>query len=530
MQTMRRFLVTAAAAATLALPAAAQASPGDLDGTFSVDGLATGAQPAPAGGVAVAPDGSVVVAGETGEGAGFAVLRYTATGEPSWTRSLPGTGSAIEAEPGGTLLAGGSEEPAGNFTLARLRGADGGLEPSFGDAGVARTSFGSGDARLTDVAVGADGTIAAAGIVAGAGGDRIGVARYASDGEPLPGFASAGTWEAPEGGGFGTDVSVAVLADGSTLVAGAGPAPDGSGIGDVLVLKLTPTGDLASDFGGTGWMTIDVDGRDDARSLAVQADGRILVGFNACAFGLHTSCDPSVAALTPDGELDPAFGDGGIVVGAPGFEVADGGAGRVLVAGTTAPLEHFARDFALARLRADGSLDPAFASGSAAAVDFGLTTDIATSLAVGPDGRPAVAGQVRDVGHGVARFAVAGGPPDADADGRLDAEDRCPRRFSRHETGCPQVERKLKLRKRGRRLVARVRSDLSPCTSGRQVRLLRKRGKRWRVVARRRTNENGSVKLARKPRAGRYRAVVGASVAPELARCSKARSKPVRVR
>lgn len=530
---MRRLFAMAALAA-LAVPAAAHAAPGDLDGSFAGDGLQENQEFGAAQAIAAGSDGSVVFGAVDHSRSGFALHRYSSSGGPTWTTPLLGPVTAIERVPGG-FVAGGSNGQAVDFVLTRVAGADGRPDPSFGGPGsppgTVVTPFNPDEGRLTDLSVAGDGSIAAAGIGERPDGGHVAVVRYRSDGSLDPGFNGGSPWTLAAGGGFGTEVSVLALDDGSTVLAGAGPAPDGSGTGDALVLKLDPTGNLDTGFSDDGWITIDVAGRDDARSLALQPDGSIVVGFEACAFGLHTSCDPAVARLTPDGALDPSFGAGGVVVDVAGFEVAHGGGGgRMLVAGSTQKQPFFQRDFALARLLPNGSPDPAFRGGAAATADFGLTEDIALALDVGPDGRPVVAGGVGSDGHGIARFVVADGPPDADADGRLDNADRCPRRFSRHKTGCPKVARKLKLRKAKGRLEVRLKADLGPCIARQRVKLLRLKGKRARVVVRARTSRKGKAKVKARLKRGRYRATAKQKLVPELARCAKARSRVVRAR
>ena len=244
--------------------------------------------------------------------------------------------------------------------------------------------------------------------------------------------------------------AVAGLPDGSVVLAGAGPGPDGSGRGDLLLAKLEPDGDLDPGFGGgDGWITIDVANRDDASSLALAPDGAILVGIQACAFGLHTSCSSAVARLTAAGTPDPAFGGGGVVTPVPGSEVAVAPDGSAYVAGGSPVREHFQGDFTLARLTPAGTLDAALSGDGIATADFGLTHDFAFDVGLGPDG-PVLAGAA-GAGYGVARFELEAGPADADADGVEDADDRCPQRFAGNSSGCPRIDRTAKVRPARRR-------------------------------------------------------------------------------
>src|SRR5215204_2144698 len=84
---MNRFLLTGMTAAALLVPASgALAAPGDLDTTFSADGLVTADLGGPARGVdaAVQPDGSVVALAQRdiGPTSSFEVVRFNRDGTP----------------------------------------------------------------------------------------------------------------------------------------------------------------------------------------------------------------------------------------------------------------------------------------------------------------------------------------------------------------------------------------------------------------------------------------------------------------
>ncbi len=107
------------------------------------------------------------------------------------------------------------------------------------------------------------------------------------------------------------------------------------------------------------------------------------------------------AAAAPQGELDESFGQHGRLLDplrhgagdhSVGWAIAQSPAdGKILVAGhALAPDLAFA--FMVVRLNPDGSPDPAFGTNGAAKIDFDVSEDIATALAVLPDGRILVAG------------------------------------------------------------------------------------------------------------------------------------------
>ena len=145
-----------------------------------------------------------------------------------------------------------------------------------------------------------------------------------------------------------------------------------------------------------------------------------LAGLTACLLFAR----PGLAA---DGDLDPTFGTGGKVV--TNFDTPDANAntialqpdGKIVAAGwlftPTGSL-----DFAVARYRPDGSLDPTFDFDGRVRTDFFGAEDVAEAVAIQPDGKILAAGLVRAGLHvffGVARYTADGGlDPTFDGDGR----------------------------------------------------------------------------------------------------------------
>src|SRR4051794_17715847 len=143
----------------------------------------------------------------------------------------------------------------------------------------------------------------------------------------------------------------------------------------------TVRGQLARD----GVETIDLGGDDGAWALALQPDGKILVGG-----GTSVARERSrwvLLRLGVDGQLDPGFGRGGLLAGPLGERYQPGKAirqiavmpdGRIVFPATDG------EDVAVARYRADGSIDPSFGEGDGLSVvsrvDRGCMTP--TGLAV----------------------------------------------------------------------------------------------------------------------------------------------------
>jgi uncharacterized delta-60 repeat protein len=128
------------------------------------------------------------------------------------------------------------------------------------------------------------------------------------------------------------------------------------------------------------------------------------------------ACLAAATAGAAPGTLDPTFADDGLLFLDSGAQsdringvLADGlgayatGALAVVTAGSA--------DLVLLKLRADGTLDPAFGNGGVAAIDGGSFSDSGAAIARQPDGRLLVAGRLNNGAYSdwaLARFNADG--------------------------------------------------------------------------------------------------------------------------
>ncbi len=202
--------------------------------------------------LALQPDGEIVVAGASWTEAGFdgiAVVRFAANGhvDPAfWTGGVataeftPGTdgggdrAGGVAIQPNGRIVvagdAGGPAEYTSSFGVARFL-ADGSLDPSFRGDGTARTNFTRWDDSPSDVAIQANGKIVVVGVAGYMWGSvpTFAIARYRSGGTLDPSFGDGGKVRTRVGGfqpGQQIDIvgswasAVALQADGRIVVAG----------------------------------------------------------------------------------------------------------------------------------------------------------------------------------------------------------------------------------------------------------------------------------------------------------------------
>ena len=113
-------------------------------------------------------------------------------------------------------------------------------------------------------------------------------------------------------------VAVAIAPGGQILVAGTnGDFGTSSTAGDFLLVRYTPDGILDSAFGNGGVVITDVARRQDIVSaMLVQPDGKVvLAGYDTIGFqGLAASAQHRARPLRRRRELDRSFGSDGIVL------------------------------------------------------------------------------------------------------------------------------------------------------------------------------------------------------------------------
>ncbi|MFD0373355.1 calcium-binding protein [Streptomyces sp. NPDC059071] len=347
---------------------------GGLDATFDGDGIATsdfGGGSHSANGVAVQPDGKIVVVGttefldEVGGCCFFSVARYNANGSldtgfgnAGLVRVMEFGGSADGADvallPDGRIVAAG-KGGGGGFALVRLNGTDGSLDDSLGGDGAVVAGFtpsspqdAGGIARR--LALQPDGKAVSIGYVGNTAFD-IGLARYNTDGTLDSTFSGDGMVTADFGGTeFGN--AVAIQPDDKIVAAGSG----GSG---VALLRYNADGTPDAGFGTAGRTSVAFPGDGGAaNAMALQTDGKIVVAGIADDPGSAEANDFGVARFTPNGTPDTGFGgDGFVVTGFGDYDEARGVLvqpdGKIVAAGYGAGFA-----FALARYQGGGTTPP----------------------------------------------------------------------------------------------------------------------------------------------------------------------------
>jgi len=203
-------------------------------------------------------------------------------------------------------------------------------------------------------------------------------AAIAADGDLDPTFGTGGfTLTGLTAAGFELPAKPIVQPDGKVLLCstvGTG-GPSGN---DMFIARFNADGSPDTSFDFDGQVTVDFAGRaDGCNALALQADGKIVaVGTSS---DTTPNADFAVARVNADGSLDPTFGAGSGTVLVPfdlgGNNGDTAGAvtmqpdGKILVAGW-AVVGSNTYDFAIVRLLPDGTRDTTFNSTGRVTVAF----------------------------------------------------------------------------------------------------------------------------------------------------------------
>jgi uncharacterized delta-60 repeat protein len=129
-----------------------------------------------------------------------------------------------------------------------------------------------------------------------------------------PTFGSGGIVNLPSTTDFSAS-AVVVQPDGKVVI--AGEILHGSGT-EISVQRLNRDGSLDTTFNKTGSVTIQADTSDHPDAVALQPDGKILVGGGATS--RNGAGEYLVTRLNPNGTLDPTFGSKGLWL-SPGGQV-----------------------------------------------------------------------------------------------------------------------------------------------------------------------------------------------------------------
>ncbi|HQQ64456.1 MAG TPA: thrombospondin type 3 repeat-containing protein, partial [Pseudomonadales bacterium] len=401
---LRRFLATSC----LLLSCGLHAAPGDFDTTFNTAGSGPNNT---VESVARQTDGKLVVGGWFTQVNGTArsgIARLNADGSLD-TAFNPGTGATegyvrtVSVQSTGKIFIGGDFFwVSGTMAPALARyNSDGSVDTAF--AGQVANSV----SIVYSSAVQTDDKILVGGVL------DLSINRLNSDGTADTAFNTAVGTGATKTGDTPYVNAIAVQGDGKILVGGNFTGFNGYTRNGIVRLLSTGAVDTTfnpgSGVGNTGMVN----------TMAVQADGKVLVGGNFTAFnGIARS---NLARLNADGSLDTTFGTGTLDNAIKTIAVQ--GDGKILIGGYFGSVGGTARN-TVARLNSDGTLDSTFVPPATF-----TNTNGTRQLLLQPDGQLVAAGSfsgnyLSATHYNVLRFSSF--IPDTDGDGVPDNIDAFP--------------------------------------------------------------------------------------------------------
>jgi uncharacterized delta-60 repeat protein len=288
---------------------------------------------------------------------------------------------AIQAD--GKIVVAGTKN--NDFSVERYN-TDGTLDSSFGDHGIVITDVDVYDSAYC-VAIQADGKILVAGYTGDSHDKDFAVVRYNTNGTLDSSFGELGIVTTDVGSAYDSAHSIAIQFDGKIVVAGQGSVPGSSY--DAAVIRYNTDGSLDTSFSGDGMVTTNFGGNDCAGSVAIQSDGKIVVAAKTLS-----GYDFAVARYNTDGSLDTSFSGDGILTTDfyGGSDVAQSIAiqadGKIVVVGEVSDAGR--SYFGVARYNDDGTLDTSFSRDGMVTADF---SGPAESVVIQSDGKIIVAGE-----------------------------------------------------------------------------------------------------------------------------------------
>ncbi len=312
-----------------------------------------------------------------------------------------GAGVAVQSDDKIVVAIAGASE----FVLARYTSA-GVLDMSFNGTGKVTTNPGGVVSTAQSVAIQSDGRIVVAGLASNGSNFDFAVVRYTSTGALDTTFNGTGFVITPIGSSHDEAYAVAVQNDGKIVVAGYSLATNAN----FAVVRYTSGGALDPGFNGTGIRTLNVSGDDVARAVAIQTDGNIVVVGYSDPRPIGPTDPParfSLARFTSagamNGTVSTPIGNGDFA-----HSVAIQCDGKIIVGGSA--LTENSQDIALVRYHPNLTLDTSFNLDGIVTTDVlgQFTDDAAYGVAVQADGKIVVGG-TSYYDFALLRYATNGG-------------------------------------------------------------------------------------------------------------------------
>lgn len=300
---------------------------------------------------------------------------------------------AVARQSDGKILVAGTWSD--NFIVSRFL-VDGTLDVSF-NGGWVKTGIENYPTICTGMALQDDGKIILMGICHRPGvGSTTVLMRFLPSGASDPAFNGVGRMEIASPGIDNSPAAISVQPNGQILLA-VNRIRQGSGMGQAVLLRYEADGASDPTFNnGAGSLTLPFPEKYAViTSMAVQKDARILLGGHA--FGGDTAASLVLARIMPGGTLDTSFNNRGYVAtdfygGSGARAVAVQEDGRIVVGGWSISAENGGQLLTLLRYLPNGNLDTSFNQSGVVIVNDASRQNDVTGIVIQPDGKVVVGG------------------------------------------------------------------------------------------------------------------------------------------
>lgn len=377
---------------------------GSYDFTFGNAGIVVTPNDGDVNASALQTNGKIIVAGSSFGSTNyhFSLTRYNNNGSLDSTFGNNGnvitdigsfsTVTAIKIQADGKILAAGYGDLGSInecfFAVCRYN-TDGSLDNTFGNNGIV-TTFIESTSSAYAIDLQEDGKILLAGNSKNTTHFIFAICRYNTNGSLDNTFGGDGI-VTTNIGATGIAYGITIQVDGKIVMAGL---RNSNGQSLFALTRYNTNGILDNTFGVNGIVTTSIGISSDAKAIAMQVDGKIVVA------GRGNNNGQSLFALTrynTNGVLDNTFGIGGIVTTSIGtfsrtYAIAIQVDGKIVVGGYSQNGPGTNYNICLSRYISNGNLDVTFGSNGIVNTFIGTSSSSAQAIAIQTDGKIVVGG------------------------------------------------------------------------------------------------------------------------------------------
>ncbi|HET9579460.1 MAG TPA: hypothetical protein VFP44_16635 [Usitatibacter sp.] len=263
---------------------------------------------------------------------------------------------AVVQPDGKVVIAGAAHFGSRQYQITRYN-ADGSLDAPFGISGTILEPLGAGDGAAWAIALQPDGKIVVAGNVR-SDKDRFGLARFNPDGTLDLSFGGGGSAKSAGPGDSGA-FAMAIQPDGKIVLGGYSMTAASGGRKVFTVARYNADDTLDTTFGSNGFAIAPAGASDEViRSIGIQADGRIVAAGPAASGGTR------LMRFNANGTIDGTWATPSVAYTNGGNDMVMQSDGRIaIVVGVNGG---GVGEVGVLRLNADGTVDTSFGNGNCA--------------------------------------------------------------------------------------------------------------------------------------------------------------------